>query len=540
MKKIIICLIIIGLGITAWFWGKDRFFAIEEAQAQYRFTKVEKRDMINTVSATGTLSAVVTVEVGSEVSGQIKELVVDFNSSVSENQVIAKIDPEGYETMRRQAEAELDMAMAKLGIQKAEISRYQADIENVEANLAASQAQTRKAKATFENAQRNLKRQESLVERDFVSKNDYDQAETGFEEASAQLEQAVAQENAAKSKVTSSRISLAIARATVKESEAQVRLKQAALDKRMVDLENTIIRSPVDGVIIDRSVDVGQTIAASLQAPTLFTIAQDLHKMQVSTSVDEADIGNIKEGQTARFTVDAFGSRKFIGKVTQVRKLGKTVQNVVTYEVIISANNHDLSLMPGMTADVEIEIFKKPQVLTVLNSALRFTPPDAQPEKAAGQSSAGFGMPGRQANAAGGPPGGGRPDPEARIKEYTEKLNLSESQQDELRKIFQQIGKKMMAARQASGSSPRTSMSAMRDKIFKETQAAITRILDSGQRELFQEIQAQGRPKQGKLWKLDDNGKLEVIQVVLGSSDTSHTEIRGHGVKEGMQVISGT
>jgi len=530
MKKIIIGAIILGVGITAWFWGQVRFFAPETAQARYRFTQVERRDMVNTVSATGTLSALITVEVGSEVSGQIQELLVDFNSPVTENQVIAKIDPEGYETLMRQAEAELDMAKAGLGIQKAEVLRYQADLENVEASLIAAQAQTRKERATFENAERNLKRQQSLVEKDFISRNDYDLAHTAFEEASAQLEQAVAQERAAQSKVASARVSLSIAEATVTESQAQVRLKEAARDKRKVDLDNTVIRSPVDGVIIDRTVDVGQTIAASLQAPTLFTIAQDLHQMEVSTSVDEADIGNVREGQPARFTVDAFGTRKFRGTVTQIRKLGKTVQNVVTYEVIISADNHDLSLMPGMTADVEIEILKRPQVLTVSNAALRFTPPDAPTVNAS--------SPAGTAGAASGIPGGGRPDPEARIKEYTEQLDLSESQQDEVRTIFQQMGKKMVAARSAH-TGPRASMSDVRDKIVKESQTAIMRILDSRQRELFEENRDRNRPKSGSLWRIDDEGELVMMPVILGSSDGSHTEIKGRGVTEGMQVIRG-
>jgi HlyD family secretion protein len=234
------------------------------------------------------------------------------------------------------------------------------------------------------------------------------------------------------------------------------------------------------------------------------------------------------------FTVDAFGTRKFSGKVGQIRKLGITVQNVVTYEVIISADNPDLLLMPGMTADVSIELLKKPQVLTVANTALRFTPPDSQPASGA-QASANIGL---QPSAAGFP-GGGRPDPEARIKAYTEQLNLSESQQDELRKIFQQMGQRMMAARNNVSAGPRGGMSAMRDKIRKESQVAITRILNSEQRELFDEMLAQNQPKRGTLWRLNDNGQPEAFSVVLGSSDSSHTEISGRGIKAGMQVITG-
>lgn len=534
MKKISLSLIVIALCAAVWILGRGSLFTPENAQAQYRFTKIEKRNMINAVSATGSLSAVITVEVGSEVSGQIMELLADFNSPVSEKQVIARIDPESYATLVRQAEAELDIAKAQLGILKTEIMRYEAELENAKANLAASKAMVKKADVTAGNAQLTMQRQQSLFEQDFVSRNDYDLAKTSFEEAAAQLEQSMAEENAAKSKVTSSQVSLAIAKASIKEAEAQVRLKEASLDKRKVDIDNTIIRSPVDGVVIDRSVDVGQTVAASLQAPTLFTIAQDLNKMQVSTSVDEADIGRIKEGQSAMFTVDAFGTRKFSGKVSQIRKLGITVQNVVTYEVIISADNPDLHLMPGMTADVSIELLKKPQVLTVANTALRFTPPDSQPASGA-QASSPIGL---QASSA-GVPGGGRPDPEARVKAYSEQLNLSESQQDALRKIFQQMGQKMMAARNTASASPRGGMSAMRDKFRKESQVAITRILNPEQRELFDEMLTQNQPKRGTLWRLDDRGQLEAVSVILGSSDFSHTEISGRGIKAGMQVISG-
>ena len=534
MKKIALSIIIVVLCVAAVLWGKGRFWGSEEATTQYRMTKIERRDMVKRVSATGELNAMVTVAVGSQVSGQIKELLVDFNSPVTAGQIIARIDPEGYETFVRQAEAELAMYQARLSTQKTEIQRYQAELENALANWAAAQATIKKSRATLENAQRNLMRLETLVKQDFISKNEYDQAKTSFEEADAQLEQAMAQEQAAKSKVASSKAGMAVAIAQIKEAEANVALKTAALDNRKVDLENTIIRSPVDGVVIDRSVDMGQTVAASLQAPTLFTIAQDLRKMQVSASVDEADIGQIKEGQTARFSVDAYGSRKFSGQVTQIRKMGKTVQNVVTYDVIVSAGNSDLSLMPGMTADVEIELFKKPQVLAVVNSALRFSPPNAKPAPSGGSPAAVAG--GFQVGA-GGPPVGARPDFEARLKQYTERLHLSESQQEELKAILRQIAREMMAARQSMGAAGPGGMEASRDKARKESQAAIMRILDNEQQKLYEEMLAEGQPKRGTLWRLNQAGEPEAIQVTLGSSDDSHTEIVSNNIDAGMEVI---
>jgi len=292
----------------------------------------------------------------------------------------------------------------------------------------------------------------------------------------------------------------------------------------------------VNGVVIDRNVDVGQTVAASLSAPTLFTIAQDLSKMQVSTFVDEADIGRIKEDQVAEFSVDAFGSKQFKGVVQQVRKMGKRVQNVVTYEVIISANNQDMSLMPGMTADVQIELLKRPQVLVVANAALRFKPPNAGPNSSSVAQSANEA--GLSGTSGGGSPGG-RPDPKARIKELSERLNLSESQQAELRKIFQQTAQKMRAAFQSGGGGGPGARTALRDKIRKESQAAMMRMLDPQQRKLLEEMRAQGQLKRGTLWRLNAREKLESISVVLGASDSTHTEISGTQIKEGMEVITG-
>ena len=435
MKKYWIALLVFAVAGAAWFWGKDRFWAPEKVKTQYRLTRIEKKDMVNIVSATGELSAVVTVEVGTEVSGQIKELLVDYNTPVSAGQIIARIDPESYETLMRQAEAELALARARLLTQKKEILRYEADLKSAEANWWAAKAQVKKAGVTLKNAQRNLKREKALVEKTIVSDYQYDKVQTAFEEAAAQVELVESQALASKSRVASAKAALAIARSQVNEAEATVELKTAAKEKRMVDLNNTIIRSPVDGVVIDRNVDVGQTVAASLSAPTLFTIAQDLSKMQVSPYVDEADIGRIEDGQAARFTVDAFGTRQFQGVVQQVRKMGKRLQNVVTYEVVISADNRDMRLMPGMTADVQIELLKKPQVLVVANAALRFKPPgDGSDSPVSREPATGAGL--MNAN-------GGRKDPEARISVLTERLDLSASQQAELRKILQQTAQKM-------------------------------------------------------------------------------------------------
>jgi len=540
MKKYLTIFVLLLAVVTIGFFGKKIFFKDRATQTQYRLVKVEKRDMVNSVSCSGELSAVVTVEVGSEISGLITQLYVDYNSQVQKGEIIARLDQESYQTLLRQSEAELALYKAKLFTQKASVLRFQADLQNVKAMLIAARAQTKKAQVTLDNARRRFERKQTLIKKDFISKNEFDTAQTDFDEATAQLEQAQAQQNAARSKVSYSKAGLSVAKAQIKEAEAQIQLKTAALDKRRVDLNNTIIRSPVTGVVIDRRVDEGQTVAASLQAPTLFTIAKDLTRMQVSASVDEADIGRILEGQAANFTVDAFGSRKFTGRVTQIRKAGKTIQNVVTYTVIISADNPDLSLMPGMTTDVEIEILKKSQVLTVANAALRFTPPGAEQNESVNPqylNNPAEVQSGSQSNGK-----GGRRNPEERVKELTQSLNLDQDQQENLREVFKKIGKKMRAARQSDDFNPMR-MGVLRDKARKEAHIGIIRVLSSEQRSVYEQIvkgRQKNRVQKGVIWHLNKTATPEGIQVILGISDGTYTEISGPEVVIGMQVISGT
>ena len=537
MRKLFTVIVLVALAIGSWkIW---QFYGQKTPQIQYRLARVEQRDLRKSVSATGTLSALITVEVGSEISGQIRELLADYNSPVHKGQVIARISSESHQALVREAEAELALARAKLLTQKAAVERCQADLQNSRANLTAARAQTAKVKATLDNARRELERNTPLLKKGIISRTIHDAAETALAEAKAQAEQIQAQGEAASSQVASSQASLSIARAQVKEAEAQIDLKTATLDKRRDDFDHTIIRSPVDGVIIDRSVDVGQTVAASLSAPTLFTIAQDLSRMQVSAAIDEADIGQIREGQPVRFTVDAFGSRNFEGRVTQIRKAGKTVQNVVTYTVIITVENPDLSLMPGMTADVEIEVLKKPQVLAVANAVLRFKPAGAEAGGVdAAQASINSGA---QTDSRSGERG--RADPEERIRRLTEALGLNQEQQDSLRTAFQEIGQKMRAARQAGGDSGPMDMGALRDKARKETQNVLMKVLTPEQFQRYERLAGnrQGtRSPKGVIWRLNDKNRPVPSPVILGVGDGSYTEISGTGIEAGTEVIIGT
>ena len=290
----------IGLALLAAVLGAGVWWTTRgSADApSYRLAKVERGPLTATVSSTGTLNPVTSVQVGTQVSGQIKELFVDFNSQVKKGELIARIDPETLQYRVRQAEADLEAGRSSLN----------------------------RARVSLANTQRDLERTKELVARNFTSPAELDRAQSTFDLAAAE----------------------------VRTAQAVVQQREAQLATAKVDLGRTEIRAPVDGVVIKRSVDVGQTVAASLQAPELFVIAKDLRDMQVDTSIDEADVGRIRVGQKASFTVDAFPGRTFNGEVKSVRKAPQNTQNVVTYIAIVSANNDRGELLPGMTANVRI------------------------------------------------------------------------------------------------------------------------------------------------------------------------------------------
>ena len=397
MRRRLLTLLIIAaaaVGVTAaWFYAQGR-----GAVPKYRFAKVEQGALTATVSATGNLNAVITVQVGSQVSGQIKQLFADFNSQVKKGQLIARIDPDTFEAKASQARADLEASAATVLNQRALVERTRADVENALAALAVGRAQSAKAEVAVLDAKRDLDRKTELLRKELIAQSDKDTSQANYDSAVAQLEANRAQEQALAAGVRSGEAQFKVSEAQLKTAEAQVRQKKAALDQAQVDLDHTLIRAPVDGVVVSRNVDVGQTVAASLQAPTLFTIAQDLTQMQVDTNVDEADVGRIRLGQGATFTVDSFPGRTFSGEVVQIRKAPQVVQNVVTYDVVISAQNRELKLLPGMTANVRIVVDQKPSVLKVPNAALRFRPQGVEVDRGPG---GGPGQPGGRGGVSG-------------------------------------------------------------------------------------------------------------------------------------------
>ncbi|MBI2486650.1 MAG: efflux RND transporter periplasmic adaptor subunit [Deltaproteobacteria bacterium] len=326
-RKLYAVIVVLALLLIGLIYLRNR-----EGKEKYITAQVVMGDISDVVTATGTLSAITTVQVGSQVTGGIKTLYADFNSQVKKGQIVAQIDPDPFQ-------AKVDSSKASLSAAKAAVTTARANIEKDKVNL--------------EQVKRNLKRTDELFKKGIVSENDRDVAQTGFDSAVAQVK---ADE------------------ASYENAIAQVEKAKADLQSAELDLSHTRIISPVDGIVISRDVDVGQTVSASLQAPTLFVIAEDLTMMQLDASIVEADIGRVKVGQKATFTVDAYPGSRFTGEVTQVRNNPVTLQNVVTYDAMIDLKNPDLKLKPGMTANISILTAYKNNVLKIPNPAFRFRP----------------------------------------------------------------------------------------------------------------------------------------------------------------------
>ena len=349
MKKYLIILVVtlVIAAIAGYFFYK------RTPEISYKTAKIERGTIVSTVAATGNLSAVTTVQVGTQVSGTIQKLYVDFNSRVKKGQAIAEIDP----------------------------SLFNASVEQSQGNFLNADANLQKAKVILADADRTLHRNKKLLADGIISQSDYDVSETALQSA----------------------------KAGVKAAEGGVAQSRGSLMQSRTNLRYSIIRSPVDGVVISRTIDVGQTVAASFSTPTLFTIAKDLTKMQIEVSVDEADISRIVLDQKASFTVDSYPEQTFRGKVVQIRSAPIITQNVVTYVAVVNVDNSDLKLKPGMTANVSIEVAKKDDVLKLPPAALRFKPKTKGDEAKAKGSGEKKGTNAQRPTTGTGAPGGGKP-----------------------------------------------------------------------------------------------------------------------------------
>ena len=480
-----IAMVVLAALAAVWWWSQRDATG---SGPDYRTTVVERGEIRVAISATGTLSAISTVTIGSQVSGQVTDVLVDFNDKVRQGQVLARIDP----------------------------STYEAQIAQGNAQVASAQAQLRQAQASLRNAEADYRRKAALGGQQLVAKSDVDLARATRDQAQAQ----------------------------VASAQAQIRQQSASTQTTRVNLGRTVIRAPVDGVVITRSVEPGQTVAASLQAPELFKIAEDLSKMKIELAVDEADIGQVREGQAVAFTADAFPDRRFSGTVDQVRLSATTTSNVVTYPVVVTVDNSDGTLLPGLTVNAEIEVSKREGVLKVSNAALRYKPA----ESAAGE---------RDAPQRAGGSGSGMTDDLARAAAA---LSLDAKQQAALDAALDAI-RQRQAARQAApqeeggnrlfGGGARgggnnsggggAMQAQMRQRVRERMQqdfAAFRASLDGAQRARWDAaVAGLVGATRAPLWKLVE-GTPQRIMVRVGATDGSDTEISGD-IDAGDEVVTG-
>ena len=393
MKKIVLTALVAATAIAWWFDAvpgvRDRLAEVgaqlgirkgsaAAASAQYLTAAVEYGELRRVITATGTLNAIVNVEVGSQLSGQVADVLVDFNDEVKKGQALARLDQKSFKARVAEAQAAVDLAEVSIAVARARLERAEIDARDSEARRAVLKARTDNAKVKLQAATSELHRKEGLRERQIGSLVELEDAQTKVASAAAALREAEAIAAAHENAVAGTKADLRRVSSELESAVASVPQKKALLQVAEIDLERTTIRSPIDGVVVGRNVNEGQTLATTLEAKTLFIIAGDLHQMEIHAKVDEADIGKIRLEQEATFTVDAHPGRQFAATVRQVRKAPQVLQNVVTYTVVLSAANQDNILLPGMTALARITVNKIVSVSKIPLAALRYVPKAVQ------------------------------------------------------------------------------------------------------------------------------------------------------------------
>ncbi|MEZ5900232.1 MAG: efflux RND transporter periplasmic adaptor subunit [Hyphomicrobiaceae bacterium] len=438
----------------------------------YETASVERGTIRKIVSTSGPVRALVTVSVGSQLSGQIDKLYVDFNSEVKEGDLMATLDSRTYDAKVAQARADLQAARAGLLNQQATMQRNE---------------------AVLAQAKRSIDRQATLQKKGFAATATLENAQRDFEIAQADIE---------------------VTKAQIESAKAVIAQREAALKQAEVDLDRTHIVAPVNGTVISRTIDVGQTVAASLQAPELFKLAQDLRRISIEAQVNEADVGAVAEGNPVTFTVDAYPERTFEGKVTQVRLAATELQNVVTYTVIIEASNDDRRLFPGMTANVQIEAAKKDDALRVPNEALRFRPRNT--DKSASDSST---------------------SREERTDRMLARLKTQLQLTDTQEQVVRDALKAMRSSSSMSGAET-IDRSALRQMIQSTLEQALRPLMSDAQMPAFDKWKSgRAESRSGDVYVLDAKGEPERRFVKLGISDDQFSEIAGGNLEEGERVV---
>lgn len=513
MKKKILFWSILFVILAGAAFGYFYFFKNREIEVRYRTAKVERGSISAYVTANGTVNPVITVLVGSQVSGTIQKLYADYNTRVKTGDLIAQIDPAIFQAQVSQAKAKVENA-------RAAFLTAQADIANAQSNIESNKANVLKAKVSVDDTKRTLNRSMELFGRNLIAASDRDTAQANYDSAVALLAAAEAQEKATQAQLQSALAKQEAARASIKQSEAELELAQ-------VNLDHTRITAPVTGIVISRNVDVGQTVAASLQAPTLFTIAQDLTEMQVDTNMSEADVGRVEVGQEATFTVDAFPQITFRGKVTEIRNAAVIVQNVVTYDVVIQVKNPDLKLRPGMTANASVLVAYKDNILKIPNAAMRFRPEFAKRETGGSQKGAEVAQ---------------RPiPPQAPILPSLERLkaelNISPDQQVSISRILEDFRKMISEKKETNPGAD----SIKAKELAITAQIKIRSVLSEEQKKKFDQMPEQTGthtvlPK-FRVWIPEPQKRPVSVEIAAGISDGSFTEVLSGPLKEGQEVI---
>jgi HlyD family secretion protein len=490
----------------------------------YRTATIARGGLQATVAASGAVNPVALVTVGTQVSGQIRDLLVDFNSEVKAGQLLARIDPETFEYRVRSAQADVDAARAA--------------VLTAQANVLAANTQVSRAQVDLDEARRDFDRKQSLVEKQFIAVSEGDKARALVNTSTEALKAVQAQ--------------VGVAQAQVKSAQANVAQREATLAQARIDLERTRITSPVNGIVIKRAIEKGQTVAASLQAPELFVIAQNLQDMQVEAAIDESDVGRLRVGQKASFTVDAYPGQTFEGQIRQVRKAATNVANVVTYVAVVGFSNDAGRLMPGMTANVRVLTDVRDAVLKVPNAALRVRLPGvdpAAPRALAASSASSAPAPAvsavsRAEGAGGGGPGGGQAS-EFRNRVVSE-LELSAQQVQQVDAIYTEARPKFMALRDLN---PQDRGKA-RELLSADIRARIGDVLTPAQKLKYVQMVTEAGSRtstRGRIYVLDAQGKPKALNVRLGITDGTNTELivapnasEAQDLQEGASVIVGT
>jgi HlyD family secretion protein len=507
------------------------------AEGGYRFAKTERGEIVATVNATGTINPITTVIVGSQLSGQVVQILADYNSEVKADQVVARLNSDQIRARLDAARADLTQMRAQRQVQEGQIAKVKAETEKAHAAQADAEAQVARNEALLGDAEKIFQRQSELRARGYAAEQALDTARTNRDAQQAALNSAKAQVNSAKAAISSLAADLLVAQANLAAVTAQITQREAAVRQIEVDLRNTDIRSPVSGVVVQRNVELGQTVAASLQAPELFRIADDLRFMEIAANIDETDVGRIKTGQRASFTVNAFPGRTFEGTVKQVRLGSQTVNNVVIYTTIISIENPRRELLPGMTANLRIETDRREDVVRIPNAALRWRPSADTPLTAT--PAAGAQRPARQGQ--GTAQGGGRGNLTEFARAVKTELKLTPDQSRQIDDALADMSKGFMSA--MAGAQDQAARRERARALRQELDDRIAGLLDAEQRPAFAAIRerfagSNATAQAARVFVLGPDGKPEGVSIRVGASDGAQTEVVS-GLEADRQVIIG-